>query len=204
MERCSQSLSPSLAIRSRCGRGRGEDPLSATPPVRLAATAFVADRGTGAARRPEDSLISAVHTHALCMHTQRRHDEWPPSARRLEPAAHRPHLAAHTLHQHAYAALSRPREIHPRNSHLWRGAQHESAGRNIAHLHESARNQGTWWRGEDLNLRPSGYEPDELPDCSTPRRRDQYRRRNTVRQPSFAGYARGSPAVPSGVDPDRR
>jgi len=26
-----------------------------------------------------------------------------------------------------------------------------------------------WWRGGDLNFRPSGYEPDELPDCSTPR-----------------------------------
>ncbi len=25
-------------------------------------------------------------------------------------------------------------------------------------------------RGQDLNLRPSGYEPDELPDCSTPPR----------------------------------
>ncbi len=27
-----------------------------------------------------------------------------------------------------------------------------------------------WLRGPDLNQRPSGYEPDELPDCSTPRR----------------------------------
>lgn len=25
------------------------------------------------------------------------------------------------------------------------------------------------WRGQDLNLRPRGYEPRELPGCSTPR-----------------------------------
>ena len=28
---------------------------------------------------------------------------------------------------------------------------------------------GKWLRGPDLNRRPSGYEPDELPSCSTPR-----------------------------------
>jgi hypothetical protein len=31
------------------------------------------------------------------------------------------------------------------------------------------RDQRNWLRGLDLNQRPSGYEPDELPGCSTPR-----------------------------------
>jgi len=29
--------------------------------------------------------------------------------------------------------------------------------------------QSRWLRGVDLNHRPLGYEPNELPDCSTPR-----------------------------------
>ena len=33
----------------------------------------------------------------------------------------------------------------------------------------TARCQRNWLRGLDLNQRPSGYEPDELPGCSTPR-----------------------------------
>ena len=34
----------------------------------------------------------------------------------------------------------------------------------------------TWLRGRDLNPRPLGYEPNELPGCSTPRqRREPYR-----------------------------
>ena len=35
--------------------------------------------------------------------------------------------------------------------------------------HVSEETRGNWLRGRDLNPRPSGYEPDELPGCSTPR-----------------------------------
>ncbi|CAG9933027.1 protein of unknown function [Candidatus Nitrotoga arctica] len=40
-------------------------------------------------------------------------------------------------------------------------------------------------RGQDLNLRPSGYEPDELPDCSTPR---QLRNRTIAKQTGFVKH----------------
>lgn len=50
-----------------------------------------------------------------------------------------------------------------------------------------------WLRGLDLNQRPSGYEPDELPGCSTPRhRRDGDRERDTPQKAKTrrAGLAR--------------
>ena len=37
-----------------------------------------------------------------------------------------------------------------------------------------SRNFKNWLRGGDLNPRPLGYEPNELPDCSTPRHDSQH------------------------------
>src|SRR5512143_1220458 len=37
-----------------------------------------------------------------------------------------------------------------------------------------------WLRGGDLNPRPLGYEPNELPDCSTPRHGTSARVERTV------------------------
>jgi hypothetical protein len=49
-----------------------------------------------------------------------------------------------------------------------------------------------WLRGRDLNPRPLGYEPNELPDCSTPRR--HYAPNPPLRQPHF-GSGRRRPVV---------
>src|ERR1035441_7948867 len=45
----------------------------------------------------------------------------------------------------------------------------KSDGRLSGHKKKPARAGLNWLRGQDLNLGPSGYEPDELPGCSTPR-----------------------------------
>src|SRR5262245_25158348 len=43
------------------------------------------------------------------------------------------------------------------------------AGRSAGPQRLSVCGRLCWLRGRDLNPRPLGYEPNELPDCSTPR-----------------------------------
>ena len=52
-----------------------------------------------------------------------------------------------------------------------------------------------WLRGGDLNPRPLGYEPNELPDCSTPRHcvrtTNVTRRSGVVKGPRSEEYVTG-------------
>ena len=48
--------------------------------------------------------------------------------------------------------------------------EERSARRLVPYLSRGTlRSLEIWLRGRDLNPRPLGYEPNELPDCSTPR-----------------------------------
>src|SRR5579875_3918523 len=70
--------------------------LAARPPRRLDRRAC-----TG------DSLSRAVHTHALCVHTQERPGGVRRPASHRETAAHRLPVAAHILHTHALRSIDR-------------------------------------------------------------------------------------------------
>jgi hypothetical protein len=61
----------------------------------------------------------------------------------------------------------RPRYARPGDARM---APHHGTQGLMSSWDRSSWGRSRWMRGQDLNLRPSGYEPDELPGCSTPRR----------------------------------
>ena len=57
----------------------------------------------------------------------------------------------------------------------------------------------SWLRGGDLNPRPLGYEPNELPDCSTPRHRRAPRHPTTQRYHAGGGRSNTRTPPPAGT-----
>jgi hypothetical protein len=81
-------------------------------------------------------------------------------------SAHPGEARSRTRHRHGVLALARP--VRPKAATLASAIKLQLGS---PHERKKPRSflRGFRLRGEDLNLRPSGYEPDELPGCSTAR-----------------------------------
>ena len=89
-------------------------------------------------------------------------------SRRRKGAACGPFEVVSTLHTLPTQDVRRSREKAPRNLWVTRRRCRETAGQGSVRTQTRAQSHKIWWRGLDLNQRPLGYEPNELPDCSTP------------------------------------
>jgi hypothetical protein len=125
------------------------------------------------------SLIRAVHTGQCIRVSYARTRSGTSPDRSQRPAgsirSSAPHLAAHTLHTHAYAGLIRPRETSPRNPHLRRAPDKRN------------RWSGAWTPARGA-LRPLGYDQTAPVHAGSP----------NPRSPAYALHREvaASPAVP--------
>ena len=79
---------------------------------------------------------------------------------------HKPHTRGHGVEQLAHTSTAHFHPERERRAHLQKARSARSWNRKRPRLSSWPL---IWLREKDLNLRPLGYEPNELPDCSIAR-----------------------------------
>ena len=88
-------------------------------------------------------------------------------------------LLAEVLNTFGTVYAEKAEKTHPPTAGLWTRKTEQGACQApcFVDISWNENRMKAWLRGRDLNPRPLGYEPNELPDCSTPRHSVKYTRR---------------------------